>query len=177
MLLPLFDKHVFSSAGNVAHLSPKTWILQKHHPTVAIYVQNRLGTMKICLYVVNVLVHAAACYCPDNDCSVMQRVMQRVMPQQGMQHHPAGVVVHVELAEMQHPGMPPLEMDPHVGLGLLRGVIPLLTGMHPPRGMPLLPLSEGRGKRPHQPGVGVGGRLSLEESWSVSNIITTQRVA
>ncbi len=115
--------------------------------------------------------------------------MQRVMPQQGMQHHPAGVGVHVELAEMQHPGTPPLEMDPHVGLELLRGVMPLLRGMHPPGemalltgmdppgGMALLPPSEGRGKHPLQPGVGVGGRLSLEESWSILNIITTQRVA
>ncbi len=115
--------------------------------------------------------------------------MQHVMPQQEMQHHPAGVVDHVELAEMQHPGMPPLEMDPHAGLGLLRGVMPLLTGMHPPGGMALLtgmhppgemallPPSEGRGKPPLQPGVGVGGRLSFKESWGVSNIITTQRVA
>lgn len=89
------------------------------------------------------------------------------MPQQGMQHHPAGVVVHVELAEMQHPGMAPLEMDPHAGLGLLQGVMPLLTGMHPPGGTALLPHSEGKGKHPLQPGVGVGGRLCLEESWSI----------
>ena len=102
--------------------------------------------------------------------------MQRVMPQQGMQHHPAGEVVHVELAEMQHPGMPPQEMDPHAGLGLLRGVMVLLTGMHPPGRMALLPLSEGRGKHPHRPGVGVGGRLLLK-CWRISNIITMQRVA
>ena len=86
------------------------------------------------------------------------------MPQQGMQHHPAGVVVRVELAGMQHPEMPPLEMDPHAGLGLLQGVMPLLTGMHPLGGMALLPLLEGRGKHPHRPGVGVGGRLSLDEA-------------
>ena len=118
--------------------------------------------------------------------------MQRVMPRQGMRHHPAGVVDHEELAEMQHPGMHPgtlpLEMDPHAGLGLLRGVMALLTGMHPPGemalltgmhppgGMALLPPSEGRGKHPLRPGVGVGGRLSFEESWSIPKIITTQRV-
>ena len=103
--------------------------------------------------------------------------MQRVMPRQGMRHHPAGVEDHVELAEMQRPEMHPLEMDPHVGLGLLQGVMPLLRGMHPPGEMALLPPSEGRGKPPLQPGVGVGGRLSFKESWGVSNIITTQRVA
>lgn len=105
-----------------------------------------------------------------------------------MRHHPAGVEDHVELAEMQRPEMHPLEMDPHVGLGLLQGVMPLLRGMHPPGemalltgmhpqgGMALLPHSEGRGKHSHQLGVGVDGRLSLEESWGVSNIITMQRV-
>jgi len=67
-------------------------------------------------------------------------------------------------------------MDPHAGLGLLRGVMVLLTGMHPPGRMALLPLSEGRGKHPHRPGVGVGGRLLLK-CWRISNIITMQRVA
>ena len=105
-----------------------------------------------------------------------------------MRHHPAGVEDHVELAEMQRHEMHPLEMDPHVGLGLLQGLMPLLrgmhplgemallTGMHPQGGMALLPHSEGRGKHPHQLGVGVDGRLSFEESWGVSNSITMQRV-
>ncbi len=93
-------------------------------------------------------------------CSVTNAlcVLQLVMHHQGMQHHQAGVVDHVVLAEMQHLGMYLPEMDLHAGLGLLLGVMPLLTGMHHPGGTALLHPSGGKGKHPPLQEVAPDGR-------------------